>query len=100
MRSWMAAAGLAMFGPAMVGLAMVGLAMVGLGGCVSYHQEVARLRMPRPTTDSQLLAAFTQPVADYPSVGGDILKGTSPKSGAAYEATTAGHTPPAGAGAH
>jgi hypothetical protein len=86
MRSWIAAA-------------VLGLTMLALGGCVSYHQEVAKLRMPRPSTDSQLLAAYAPPVADYPSVGGDILKGTSPKSTAAYDATTGGRTPPASAGA-
>ena len=73
----------------------VGLAAVGLGGCVSYHQEVAALRMPRPTAHSAQLAAYAAPDTDYPSVGGDILKGTSPRATSAYEATNGDAPPPA-----
>jgi hypothetical protein len=77
-----------------VGMTWVGLASATLGGCVGPHQVVAALRMPRPTAQSQQLAAYAPPNVDYPSVGGDILKGTAPKSAAAYDATSSGHTPP------
>jgi hypothetical protein len=59
----------------------------GLSGCVGYHQESAALRMVRPQADPEL-AAYAPPNPDYPSVGGDILKGTSPTEAAAYQATT------------
>jgi hypothetical protein len=78
-----------------VGMMSVGVASASLGGCVGPHQEVAALRMPRPSAESQQLAAYAPPNVDYPSVGGDILKGTAPTSAAAYDATTSGHTPPA-----
>jgi hypothetical protein len=66
----------------------------GLGGCVSYHQEVAALRMPRPTGEAPGLAAYATADQQYPSVGGDILKGTSPQSEAAYDATSGERVPP------
>ena len=44
-----------------------------LAGCVSYHQEGVALRMQRPASDAAL-APFAAASADYPSVGGDILR--------------------------
>jgi hypothetical protein len=69
------------------------LLSLGLGGCVGYHQEVAALRMPRPDGDAQL-AAYAAADPQYPSVGGNILKGTSPRSEAAYDATVGARAPP------
>jgi len=68
-------------------------ASLGLGGCVGYHQEVAALRMPRPAAGPAELAAYGPANRDYPSVGGNILRGTAPASGAAYDATAEGRTP-------
>jgi hypothetical protein len=59
-----------------------------LTACVGYHQENAALRMVRPAAAPAELRAYAPPNSDYPSVGGDILKGTSPTEAAAYEATT------------
>ena len=67
----------------------VAVLVLSLGGCVSYHQETAALRMPRPNAEPAALAAYAAPDADYPSAGGDILKGTSPTASATYDATTA-----------
>lgn len=74
-------------------LAIVLVVACGLGGCVSYHQEVAALRMVRPNAEPARLAAYARPNADYPSVGGDILKGTAPTAAAAFDATTDGRDP-------
>lgn len=75
-------------------MAATGLLAIGLGGCASYHQEVAALRMPRPTGEDPALAAYAAADRQYPSVGGDILKGTSPRSEAAYDATIGERVPP------
>ncbi len=75
-------------------LAAAGSLAVGLGGCVSYYQEVAALRMPRPTGVAPALAAYAAADPRYPTVGGDILKGTSPRSEAAYDATLGERVPP------
>ena len=69
-------------------------AALNLGGCAHYHQEVAALRMARPATEPGELAAYAGPVANYPSVGGDILKGTGPTAAAAYDATSGERVPP------
>jgi hypothetical protein len=68
---------------------LIGAALIaaGLDGCVSYHQEVAALRMPRPRVEPAELTSYATANNDYPSVGGDILKGTSPTEAAAYDAT-------------
>jgi hypothetical protein len=71
------------------------LAATALGACAGYHQEVAALRMARPAATPTALAAYAAPDANYPSVGGDILRGTSPASAAAYEATVGDNPPPA-----
>ena len=83
----------------LLALAAVGSLATGLGGCASYHQEVAALRMPRPAGEAPALAAYAAADPRYPTVGGDILKDTSPRSEAAYD-TTAGERvpPPPGAG--
>ncbi len=55
---------------------IVSLALGGaLSGCVMpYHEENAALRMVRPAAQTQALADYAAPNADYPTVGGDILK--------------------------
>jgi hypothetical protein len=75
-------------------VAAAGWLAISLGGCVGYHQEVAALRMPRPTGEEPALAAYAAPDQQYPSVGGDILQGTSPTSEAAYDATVGARVPP------
>jgi hypothetical protein len=75
-------------------MATAGLLAIGLGGCVGYRQEVAALRMPRPIGETRALAAYAPADPAYPSVGGDILKGTSPRSEAAYDATVGERVPP------
>ena len=73
-------------------LAAIGLAAAGLAACVPYHQERPALRMARPNAEPPELSAYAPPNADYPSVGGDIRKGTAPTEEAAYQATTGGET--------
>lgn len=65
-----------------------------LAGCASYHQETAALRAPRPTGAAPGLAAYAAADPAYPSVGGDILRDTSPRSAAAYDATSGDRAPP------
>jgi hypothetical protein len=50
-----------------------------LGACVTPHQEDAKLRMPWPAASEQGLVAYAQPNDRYPTVGGDILRGTAPQ---------------------
>ena len=69
-------------------------ATLNLGGCTHYHQEVAALRMVRPAAELPELAAYAGSDANYPSVGGDILRGTGPNAAAAYEATSGERVPP------
>ena len=58
---------------------LAGLAGAALGGCVAAtHPENAALRAPWPPESPPALLAFQPPSRDYPTVGGDILKGTSP----------------------
>ncbi|MGI9168673.1 MAG: hypothetical protein ACR2FH_00660 [Caulobacteraceae bacterium] len=58
-----------------------------LGGCVTRtHLENAALTMPWPKAPGHELAAYAPPSADYPSIGGDILKGASPAEQAAARA--------------
>ena len=64
------------------------LLAASLGGCADYHQENPALRMVRPAGPPADLTAYAPPNSDYPSVGGDILKGTSPTEAAAYQATS------------
>jgi hypothetical protein len=67
----------------------------GLCACAGYHQEVAALRMARPAPAPAELAAYAAPTHGYPSVDGNILSGTSPASGRAYDATVGDNPPPA-----
>lgn len=69
-------------------------ATLNLGGCAHYHQEVAALRMVRPAVEPAELTAYARGDPNYPSVGGDILRGTSPTAAAAYEATSGERVPP------
>ena len=73
---------------------MAAFLALNLAACASYHQEVAALRMPRPRTEPAELAAYARPNPNYPSVGGDILAGTSPTAAAAYDATSGERVPP------
>jgi hypothetical protein len=68
-------------------ITLVAILAGGLGGCAFYHQENPALRMPRPKALSPELTSYAAANEDYPSVGGDILKGTSPHEAAAYDAT-------------
>jgi hypothetical protein len=72
----------------------VAFAALNLGGCTHYHQEVAALRMARPATEPPELAAYARGDSNYPSVGGDILRGAAPRAAAAYEATSGERVPP------
>ncbi len=74
-------------------LATMSLLTASLGSCVAYHQEVAALRMPRPSSEAPGLAGYAAADPRYPSVGGDILRGASPTSAAAYDATSADRVP-------
>ncbi|MEP6968339.1 MAG: hypothetical protein ABI906_09690 [Pseudomonadota bacterium] len=57
----------------------LGALAAALAGCVTRtHQENAALVMPWPHAPQAALLAFAEPNADYPSTGGDILKGASP----------------------
>jgi hypothetical protein len=59
-----------------------------LSGCVvlPYHEENAALVAPRPSPPPAELAYFAKPDADYPTVGGDILKRVPEELGPASEA--------------
>ncbi|MFI4974894.1 MAG: hypothetical protein ACHP84_10180 [Caulobacterales bacterium] len=65
----------------------IALAMLAasLAACVSTHQESAALRMPRPPAAPAGLAPYASANAEYPSVGGDILKGTAPQAMDLYQ---------------
>lgn len=59
--------------------ALAGLAAAALSGCVAHRRpENAAVLMPWPRETAPSLMAFEPPDPDYPSVGGDILKGASP----------------------
>jgi hypothetical protein len=75
-------------------LLVSGLVAASLGGCVAYHQEVAALRMPRPSAEAPGLAGYAAADPRYPSVGGDILRGAASTSAAAYDATAGDRVPP------
>ncbi len=64
---------------------VLALACAGLGGCVATHTENAALRMPRPSAAPEGLAAYASANPQYPSVGGDILKGTAPQAMDLYQ---------------
>jgi hypothetical protein len=50
--------------------------------------------MTRPAAEPGELTAYAKGDPNYPSVGGDILKGAAPRAAAAYEATSGEHVPP------
>jgi hypothetical protein len=68
-----------------IGLRVAALA-ASLCGCA--HLERPSLRMARPAAEPAALAAYAAPSQAYPTVGGDILRGTAPAESAAYQATT------------
>ena len=57
-----------------------------LAGCYTEHTENAAGRMPIPQAQPAALQSYVAPNADYPSVGGDVLKGASPDEQAAARA--------------
>ncbi|MDQ2860647.1 MAG: hypothetical protein M3T55_07975 [Pseudomonadota bacterium] len=70
-----------------VGKALGTGALAVLAGCVTRtHVENAALTMPWPKPPSAELLAYAPPNEDYPSIGGDILKGASPAEQAAARA--------------
>jgi hypothetical protein len=65
----------------------VGALALTLAGCVTRTRvENAALNMPWPKAPAAELTAYAPPHDDYPSVGGDILKGASPADRAAARA--------------
>ena len=68
---------------------------MALAGCVGPTRwENAAVRVPWPQESPPALTAYAPRDADYPSVGGDILKGASPTD---LEAARAAADPPAAA---
>jgi hypothetical protein len=72
----------------------VALTALTLAACVNQRLERPALRMARPSAEPPALEAFAAPDKTYPSVGGDILSGTSPEESAAYQATAGAATAP------
>jgi hypothetical protein len=67
-----------------------GALAAALCGCVTRtHVENAALTMPWPKPPGPELLAYAPPSQDYPTVGGDILKGASPAEQAAARAAAA-----------
>jgi hypothetical protein len=67
-----------------------GALAVALCGCVTRtHVENAALTMPWPKPPGAELLAYAPTNQDYPTVGGDILKGASPAEQAAARAAAA-----------
>ena len=60
-------------------LILVLAAGAGLAGCYTEHTENAARAMPFPQAQPAALLGYVKPNPDYPSIGGDILKGTSPE---------------------
>jgi len=66
----------------------VGALSGALAGCITgSHRENAALRMRWPVAPPAELVAYAPPDRDYPSTGGDILKGASPQEQTAARAT-------------
>lgn len=57
-----------------------------LAGCYTEHTINAAGHMPIPLAQPAALQSYVTPNPDYPSVGGDVLKGTSPEEQAAARA--------------
>ncbi len=71
------------------GVALISVFLVTMTGCVTHtHREAAALRMSRPSDHAAARIAGDRGAgkAAYPSVTGDILKGTSPAELAAARA--------------
>ena len=61
-------------------LAALAVVMLAAAGCVTRtHEENAALRSTWPTDTAGSLAAAGRTDGEWPSVKGDILKGTSPE---------------------
>ncbi|HWA64059.1 MAG TPA: hypothetical protein VG939_22000 [Caulobacteraceae bacterium] len=56
---------------------LVGLALAApLGACIlPAHEENAALKAPRPAAPPQALLAYASPSNDYPTVGGNTVRG-------------------------
>jgi hypothetical protein len=68
-------------------------------GCVNGFHENAALRAERPSPPPAELSAYIAPRNDFPTVGGDILRGTSPADlAAAREAAVKPLAPDPGPG--
>lgn len=67
---------------------------LSLGGCVSYHREATVQRMARPKGLEPTTVGEVAPDPSYPSVGGDVLKGTSVQTEAPDDAIVGEPTPP------
>ncbi len=57
-----------------------------LTGCYTERTENAAGIMPIPQAQPAALASYVKANPDYPTIGGDILKGTSPQEQAAVRA--------------
>ena len=80
-------------------LAIVGLPLLATGCVTRDFHENAALRAARPSLPPAELSNFVAPRTDYPTVGGDILKGTSPADlAAAREAAVKPLAPDPGPG--
>ena len=78
-----------------IGLGPLMLGALLLGGCVGHiHTENAALTMPWPAAPAAALTAHAAPNPDYPTVGGDILKGTAPADLEAARAAAIAQSPP------
>jgi hypothetical protein len=74
---------------------LAGVACMGLTGCIATsYKENAALRMTKLEHSDPALDPFVAPDKDYPSAGGDILKGASPAEQAAARDAAAAPPPP------
>jgi hypothetical protein len=67
---------------------------LALSGCVATHRESAALSMPWPLPPPAGISAAAPPRGEYPTVGGDVLKGTSLADLAAARAAATTAVPP------
>jgi hypothetical protein len=68
----------------------IAILAASLSGCIyGVRQENAALRAARPPVPPAALAAYQPSQNDFPTVGGDILRGTSPADLAAARAEVA-----------
>jgi hypothetical protein len=75
-------------------LALAGI-VLAVNGCATrdFHENAA-LRAARPPPPPAEMSAYVAPRDDYPTVGGDILRGTSPADLAAARAAAVGPLAP------